>query len=126
MGATYLERGFFHREGIASALLEPDKTKITDPVQRSFREFAEQQGKDITALAACMRGNRRPFTAAELSQSQRPVLVVCGENDNLTGAPDPLAAAFANGRAVTVAKRDHMTTVGDKVYKNAVLEFFKI
>jgi pimeloyl-ACP methyl ester carboxylesterase len=105
-------------------LLEPDKNKITDPVQKSFREFAEQSGKDIQALAACMRGKRHPFTAAELSQSQRPVLVVCGENDALTGAPDPLAAAFADGRAVTVAKRDHMTTVGDKVYKQAVVEFF--
>jgi pimeloyl-ACP methyl ester carboxylesterase len=124
VGATYLERAFA-RDAIAAALLEPDKTKIADPVQRSFREFAEQSGKDIQALAACMRGNRRPFTAAELSQSQRPVLVVCGENDVLTGSPEPLAAAFADGRAVTVAKRDHMTTVGDKVYKQAVLEFFK-
>ena len=53
-----------------------------------------------------------------------PVLVVCGENDVLTGPPGPLAAAFADGRAVTVARRDHMTTVGDKVYKEAVLNFF--
>jgi pimeloyl-ACP methyl ester carboxylesterase len=123
VGATYLERTL-SREGIATALLEPDKSKITDPVQRSFREFAEQSGKDIKALAACMSGNRRLFTASDLSQSQRPVLVVCGENDNLTGAPDPLAAAFADGRALTVPKRDHMTTVGDKVYKKAVLDFF--
>ena len=124
VGGNYLGTAFGSREGIAEALLEPDKNKITDPVQKSFREFAEQSGKDIQALAACMRGKRHPFTAAELSQSQRPVLVVCGENDALTGAPDPLAAAFADGRAVTVAKRDHMTTVGDKVYKQAVVEFF--
>jgi hypothetical protein len=52
------------------------------------------------------------------------VLVACGEKDVLTGSPDPLAAAFADGRAVTVPKRDHMTTVGDKVYKQAVLDFF--
>jgi pimeloyl-ACP methyl ester carboxylesterase len=123
VGGSYLARAFGSREGIADALMEPDKSKITDPVQRSFREFAEQSGKDLQALAACMRGNRRPFTAAELSQSQRPVLVVCGEKDALTGPPDPLAAAFADGRAVTVPNRDHMTTVGDKVYKHAVLEF---
>jgi pimeloyl-ACP methyl ester carboxylesterase len=125
VGGSYLGRAFGSRDAIADALLEPDKARITDPVQKSFREFAEQSGKDIQALAACMRGNRRPFTAAELSQSQRPVLVVCGENDALTGPPDPLAAAFADGRAVTVAKRDHMTTVGDKIYKHAVLDFFK-
>lgn len=125
VGGTYLGAAFGSREGIADALLEPDKTKISDPVQKSFREFAEQQGKDLQALAACMRGNRHPFTAAELSQSQRPVLVVCGEQDALTGPPDPLAAAFADGRAVIIAKRDHMTTVGDKVYKQAVIDFFK-
>jgi hypothetical protein len=50
---------------------------------------------------------------------------VCGENDLMTGAPDGLASAFASGRAVTVPKRDHMTAVGDKVYKQAVLEFLE-
>lgn len=124
VGGTYLGRGVA-RDGIADALLEPDKSKISDPIQKSFREFAEQAGKDLHALAACMRGNRRPFSASELAQSTRPVLVVCGGNDNLTGPPGPLAEAFANGRAVTVANRDHMTTVGDKIYKQAVLEFFK-
>ena len=125
VGGSYLGRAFGSREAIADALLIADKDKITDPISKSFREFAEQSGKDREALAACMRANRRPFTAAELKQSKRPVLVVCGENDDLTGPPGPLADAFADGRAVVVPKRDHMTTVGDKVYKEAVLEFFR-
>jgi pimeloyl-ACP methyl ester carboxylesterase len=125
VGGSYLGRAFGPRDAIADALLIADKSKITDPVQRSFREFAEQSGKDRLALAACMRANRRPFTTAELKQSQRPVLVVCGENDDLTGPPGPLADAFADGRAVMVPRRDHMTTVGDKVYKQAALEFFR-
>lgn len=125
VGGSYLGRAFGSRDAIADALVAPDKSKITDPIQKNFREFAEQSGKDREALAACMRGNRRAFTAVELKQSKRPVLVVCGENDNLTGPPGPLAEAFADGRAVTVAHRDHMTTVGDKVYKQAVLEFFR-
>jgi len=112
------------RNRIADALIEPDKSKITDPTSRTFRDFADQSGKDRLALAACMRAMRRNFPESELRKSQRPVLVVCGQNDVLTGPPDPLAAAFANGRAVTVPRRDHMTTVGDKVYKAAVLEFF--
>ncbi len=41
----------------------------------------------------------------------------------MTGNPGPLAAAFPNGRAVVVPRRDHMTTVGDKLYKEAVLDF---
>jgi pimeloyl-ACP methyl ester carboxylesterase len=112
------------RNRIADALIEPDKSKITDPTALTFRDFAEQSGKDRLALAACMRAMRRNFSAEELHHSQRPVLVVCGENDVLTGPPGPLAAAFADGHAVTVARRDHMTTVGDKVYKAAVLKFF--
>lgn len=112
------------RNRIAEALLEPDKSKITDPAARMFRDFADQPGKDRLALAACMRAMRRNFTREELRTSQWPVLIVCGENDELSGPPDELAAAFADGRAVTVPRRDHMTTVGDKVYKAAVLNFF--
>lgn len=125
VGGSYLGRAFGSRDAIADALVAPDKSTISDPVQKSFREFAEQSGKDRQALAACMRANRRPFTASELRQSQRPVLVVCGENDALTGPPGPLADAFADGRAVMVPHRDHMTTVGDKIFKQAVLEFFE-
>ncbi len=40
------------RNRIADALIEPDKNKITDPTARTFREFAEQGGKDRLALAA--------------------------------------------------------------------------
>jgi len=125
VGGSYFGRAFGSRDAIADALVAPDKSKISDPVQRSFRDFAEQGGKDRQALAACMRANRRPFSAAELKQSQRPVLVVCGETDSLTGAPELLAEAFADGQSVMVPRRDHMTTVGDKVFKQAVLEFFR-
>ncbi len=72
-----------------------------------------------------MKADRNAYTKEPLGRSERPVLVVCGENDDLTGPPSLLAAAFADGRAVTVMKRDHMTTVGDKVYKQSVLDFFK-
>jgi pimeloyl-ACP methyl ester carboxylesterase len=89
VGATYLAGQFGSREAIADALLAPDKTKILNPIARRFREFAEQGGKDVEALAACMRGDRKPLSASELSHSTRPVLVVCGENDDLTGPPGP-------------------------------------
>jgi pimeloyl-ACP methyl ester carboxylesterase len=125
VGGSYFGRAFGSRDAIADALIADDKSKISDPVQRTFREFAEQGGKDRVALAACMRANRRTFAAAELKQSKRPVLVVCGENDALTGPPGPLADAFADGRAVVVPRRDHMTTVGDKVFKQAVLDFIR-
>src|SRR5579885_3614128 len=53
-----------------------------------------------------------------------PALVVCGGEDRVSGPPGPLAEALGHARAVTVPGRDHMLTVGDKVYKKAVLEFF--
>jgi pimeloyl-ACP methyl ester carboxylesterase len=131
VGASYLDTSASpdavadpaRRAAIADALEAPDKSKIANPTAKAFREFAEQGGKDIKALAACMRADRKSLSAAQLARSMRPVLVVCGENDALTGPPGPLAAAFADGRAVTVPKRDHMTAVGDKVTKQAVLEF---
>ena len=123
VGETYFGPAQFARDEIVRALEVPDKVAITDPVGRAFRAFAEQGGKDLKALAACMRADRKIFMAAQLAYASQPVLVVCGEADELTGSPGPLAAAFPNGRAVTIARRDHMTTVGDKLYKQAVLEF---
>ena len=109
----------------ADALEAPDKSKIANPVARGFREFADQAGKDRHALAACMRGRRPNHPPPELARIVTPVLVVCGEKDDLSGPPGPLAAAFGNGRAAIVPRRDHMLTVGDKVYKEDVLEFLE-
>ena len=132
VGASYLDLNAAQaavadpqrRSMIADALLVDDVSTIKNESAKAFRIFADQPGKDRLALAACMRGTRDVFTRKQLGHSERPVLVVCGEKDVLTGPPDPLAAAFADGRAVTVPNRDHMTAVGDKVYKHAVLDFF--
>jgi pimeloyl-ACP methyl ester carboxylesterase len=111
------------RGRLADAMLAPDKSSITDPIALRFREFVDQPGKDRLALAACMRAMRAPIHADILAGARCPVLVVCGEEDDLTGPPGPLAAAFPQGEAVSVPQRDHMTTVGDKVFKAAVLAF---
>jgi pimeloyl-ACP methyl ester carboxylesterase len=113
------------RSEIVEALLADDPATITSATARGFRAFADQPGKDRLALAACMRAPPANLARETLARSTRPVLVVDGSKDELTGGPDGLAAAFANGRAVTVANRDHMTTVGDKIFKAAVLEFLK-
>jgi len=123
VGETYFREAGIRRHAIADALTAADPQTLKDPVQKQFRLFAGQAGKDLAALAACMRKERTVYTADRLRSHAGPVLVVCGELDNLTGTPDGLAAAFAQGRALTVAQRDHMTTVGDKVYKQAVLDF---
>jgi len=123
VGETYFRAAPLRRHEIADALVVPDPDAITDPVNKRFRIFASQAGKDLAALAACMRTERTVYTPEQLGRWQGPVLVVCGEHDDLTGKPDGLANVFPQGRAVTVPHRDHMTAVGDKIYKQAVLEF---
>jgi len=123
LGATYFAENPAWRNMIATAMETDDLEKIEDRVARRFRIFAAQKGKDRAALAACMRSPRRKYTVEELGHSKRPVLVVCGEKDDITGPPEPLAASFHDGRAVTLPGKDHMTAVGDKGYKDAVIHF---
>jgi pimeloyl-ACP methyl ester carboxylesterase len=90
-----------------------------------FRAFANQPGKDRIALAACMRGMSPHLPLATLSRLEAPILVVDGSEDETAGPAEPLAATFANGRAVTIAGRDHMSAVGDRHTRQAVIDFFR-
>ena len=112
------------KAGTPVALLTDDKASITDNRAKMFRAFADQPGKDRFALAACMRAMSPRLSSEALSQLQRPVLVVDGDMDDTAGAPGPLAAALADGRAVTIAGRDHMSAVGDRHTRQAVISFF--
>jgi pimeloyl-ACP methyl ester carboxylesterase len=125
VGGNYFTRRQDWRAAIADGLLAGDTASLT-PVQRMFRDFANQPGKDPRALSACMREPKPPLSRQQLASIMLPALVVCGETDNVSGPPEPLAAALGNARAITVSKRDHMLTVGDKLYKRAVLEFLTV
>lgn len=108
---------------VVAALLADDPSGIADKGALGFRLFADRNGQDRRALAACFEAVRAPFPVAGLGDISRPVLVVTGEEDEQARAPGPLAALIPGARAVTVPKRDHMKTVGDRVYKEAVLKF---
>lgn len=125
VGANYFNQSPAVRFAIADALLVQDPSRITHPVQKTFRAFAGQPGKDIVALAACMRGDRRFFAPAELAGATRPALVICGEKDEISGPPGPLAAAIRDAVSVTVPRRDHMSAVGDKFAKAAIIDFLR-
>ena len=114
------------RERLAAALLVEDKASITDPRARMFRSFAEQPGKDRLALAACMRAMSPPLPVETLSQLQQRVLVVCGEQDDIAGPPEPLAQAFVQGHSVSIPGRDHMTAVGERKTRRAVVDFLEL
>lgn len=122
LGENYLTPPAFS-DAVPLALLAEDPASVTDPVARTFRTFADQQKQDRAALAACWRRPRTTFDPAALSAIDRPVLVICGEKDAITGSPERLAAAIPGARAVIVPGRDHMSAVGDKVTKAEVLAF---
>src|ERR1700744_1304091 len=75
------------RAEIVAALTTDDLSSITNAQARAFRAFADQPGKDRLALAACMSAPTANLSAGALAAVTLPVLVVCGENDDLTGKP---------------------------------------
>lgn len=124
VGDAYFKRSNEWRVMIADAIVAPPDTDFKTAEEEMFRAFANQPGKDAQALSACMRCPRDVLSREELAVLKTPAIVVCGGEDKVSGAPGPLAEALGNARAVTVPGRDHMLTVGDKLYKKAVLEFF--
>ena len=108
---------------VADGLEADDAESVTDPRARAFRAFAEQSKNDRRALAACMRRPRDPVDREALAGVGLPVLVVAGEQDTLVGDPAKLANAIPGAKSVVIAGRDHLTAVGDRRYKEAVLEF---
>ncbi len=111
--------------GIAEAMEAKSLDDVTHPMGRMFRMFAQSTNSDLTALAACIRGSRQTLEASQLALIQCPVLVCVGTNDTVAGDPHALAAMMPNAKAVDITGRDHNLAVGDKIYKQAVLEFLE-
>lgn len=122
VGERLLESGKSSRD-VVEALLADDPSAIRNPAAKLFRTFADQNDQDRQALAACFAALREDFPAELLAGIANPVLVVAGEADEAAGPPGPLAARIGDARAHVVPKRDHMKTVGDRDYKEAVLKF---
>ena len=113
--------------GLPSGLAEAMEAERIEDVETSmmkiFRGFAESTRSDLKALAACVRGARRALDPALLSDIACPVLICVGTRDDVAGDPSPLEPLFRNVRIVDIPGRDHNRAVGDRVYKQAVLEF---
>jgi pimeloyl-ACP methyl ester carboxylesterase len=77
----------------------------------------------LKALAACIRGSRQTLPREQLAGIRVPVLVAVGTNDDVAGSAQDLAALIPGARALGIPNRDHMLTVGDKVFKTGVLNF---
>ncbi|MFN4142523.1 alpha/beta fold hydrolase [Aestuariivirga sp.] len=121
--ASRMITGVGGAEAIARALEAPSREEVADPGAKAFRIFAEQTKSDREALAACIRSSRDRITADALAAIRVPVLVVAGEKDDVAGDVDTLVNAIPGARGVTLPGRNHMNAVGDRTYKQAVLDF---
>lgn len=108
---------------IADALEAPSLDDVTDPQGRMFRAFADQTKSDRRALAACIRGSRQSLSKADAGRIAAPTLIAVGTKDDIGGSPHELAALIPGSRGVDIPGRDHMLSVGDRVFKEAVLTF---
>jgi pimeloyl-ACP methyl ester carboxylesterase len=70
-----------------------------------------------------MRAPRPKVSAQMIRLLPMPVLVVAGENDTVSGSAEALAGMIPNGKALILPGKDHMSAVGDRLYKAEVLKF---
>ena len=110
-------------ESIAEALEASSLDDVRDPTGRMFRIFAEQTKSDLRALAACIRGSRQTLSRTQVAGIHVPVLVAVGTRDQVAGNAHELAALISGAQVLDIPDRDHMLSVGDKVYKAGVIDF---
>ncbi|MET0968552.1 MAG: alpha/beta hydrolase [Tardiphaga sp.] len=110
-------------ENVALALEAASLDDVTDPVGRTFRAFADQTRSDRRALAAALRGSRRLMTNDEAAAITVPVLIAVGTTDDIAGSAQELQQVISGSEVLDIPNRDHMRAVGDRVYKEGVLDF---
>lgn len=110
---------------IADALLAPSLADVTHERGRMFRAFAEQTRSDRFALAACIQTSRVLVERADIARVDLPTLIAVGTKDDIAGSGQELAALMPHATAIDIPDRDHMLAVGDRVFKKAVLEFYR-
>jgi pimeloyl-ACP methyl ester carboxylesterase len=118
-----LVRGMVGTGPLAKALEAPSLDDVSNETARSFRIFAEQTKSDLKALAACMRGPRDKITPEKLAGIDTPTLIAVGSEDVIGGSGPELASLIPGAQFLDIAGRDHMKAVGDKRFKQGVLDF---
>lgn len=116
-------KGVGNSEPIAAALEAASIDDVTDPTGRAFRKFAEQTKSDRLALATCIRSARQKIGPQDVARITCPVMVAVGTRDEIAGSAADLASLIPKARVLDIPNRDHMLAVGDKVYKQGVLDF---
>jgi len=116
-------KGVGDPEPVAQALEAENIDDIGNAGARMFRAFAEQTKSDLKALAACMRSSRQKITPAQLATVKLPVLVAVGTDDGIAGSASELSSLIPAAQVLDIPGRDHMKAVGDRVFKQGVVDF---
>ena len=111
--------------GLAEAMEAESVDHIASPMLQIFRRFAQTTGGDLKALAACARGFRSAMDPKRFIEISAPVLICVGTKDDVAGDPHVFLPLFNNIKIVDIPDRDHNRTVGDPLYRQAVLDFLK-
>jgi len=107
-----------------AAAMEAEKIDdISEPLLKSFRQFADEQGEDRLALAALTRAPTSPFTREMVAQIPNETLVAAGSRDVLAGDPGELARAMPNAKSVTLPGCDHFSAIAHALFKASVFDF---
>lgn len=115
--------GMTDSDEIIAGLLAPNLSDVTQKTARQFRVFAEHTGSDLKALAACMASSRTKIDADDVARISVPVLVAVGSEDDVAGAPEPLAELLPEGEVLVIERRDHMRATGDAQFKAGAISF---
>jgi pimeloyl-ACP methyl ester carboxylesterase len=108
---------------MVQAMLADDPETIDNPMLRSFRQFADEQGEDRKALAAVTAAVNPPLDRAAMAALPMPVLVVTGQRDSTAGDPEGLASVFPHGKAMSITGCDHFSAIPHALTKAAIFDF---
>ena len=117
--------GEFPWQDICNDLLAESDEDVSYEIGNVFRLFAKSTNSDLKALAACVEGRAMTMPEAAFRAIESEVLVIAGEKDDVALTPEKVAQLIANSRYEVIPRRNHMNAVGDKVYKQKVLEFLQ-
>ncbi len=116
-------RGLGGSAPVAEAFEASSLEDVSDLKARAFRAFADSIGGDLKALAACLRGPSLKVSEQMLQDISTPTLIAVGTKDDIAGDPDELSQLIRGSKVLHIPNRDHMKSVGDRVFKRGVLEF---
>jgi non-heme chloroperoxidase len=109
-------------EAFADAMETEDRASVTNPIFKSFRDYAETIRADRKALAALQR--REVEEWGDPGVVDVPVLVLAAEGDPLIGDPAELAARMPKGE-VAVVGGTHLNVVNNPQFHDAMLSFLE-